>query len=81
MKTLIFVFYISIFTFTLEILSQDLSGADVKVSNPVGSGKTLYVRVYPVSMVFNADEEYDLQASNPIPDLFAYLNGRNKFQD
>ncbi|HRQ31198.1 MAG TPA: hypothetical protein PLU49_14040 [Saprospiraceae bacterium] len=81
MKTLIFVFYIFIFSFTFGIFSQDLSGGDVKVSNPLGSGKTLYVRVYPVSMIFNADEEYDLQASNPILNRFTFLNGRNIDED
>jgi hypothetical protein len=64
------------------IFSQDLEGGDVWVTNLTSHNRTIYVRVYPVSMVFNKPfpiwqnpGNYDLHAK-AANENFNYINGR-----
>ncbi len=72
MKLLIYftmlIFYISLNT---KIHTQDekdppLENFELKVKNESINNTTITVRIYPVSMVFNGNKEYRLDAEHPL---------------
>lgn len=88
MKSLIKILTFLILFFTNNIYSQDLEGRDVWVSNLSTNNRTISVRVYPVSMVFNKPDvpghylgNYDLHSQYPIEGVFNYINGRGIASD
>jgi len=77
-----FIFYFSLNT---KIYTQDendppLQNFELKVRNQSVQNRTITARIYPVSMVFNGNKEYRLDARYPL-DMGTYqynfINGRN----
>ncbi|MBZ0204448.1 MAG: hypothetical protein K8I03_15660 [Ignavibacteria bacterium] len=86
MKTLQYLFlalFVILF-FTVSFFAQEEedpppSGFEINIENASTSNRLLKIRVYPISMVFNGYNEYDLHAQNPVQNVYNYINGRGKY--
>jgi hypothetical protein len=79
MKTFLLLVLFFSLSLNAKTLSQEmLEGGDIFILN--SSSKNVWIRIYPISMVFNVDifgnGNYDFHSMSPLPLYFSFINGK-----